>query len=46
MSFHDNQSIQVTSITLNVADLAKMTTFYTQILDLFMESDLSIYFLW
>ncbi|MBM6638633.1 VOC family protein [Staphylococcus xylosus] len=39
MSFHDNQSIQVTSITLNVADLAKMTTFYTQILGLSIKSE-------
>ncbi|MDW8565908.1 VOC family protein [Staphylococcus shinii] len=39
MSFHDNQSIQVTNITLNVADLKKMTTFYTQILGLAIKSE-------
>lgn len=39
MSFHDNQSIQVTNITLNVADLTKMTIFYTQILGLAIKSE-------
>lgn len=38
MTFHDSTATQVTNITLNVANLTKMTQFYTEVLGLTLAS--------